>query len=104
MQTKRSLPDRPKAKKVRPQPKAPGRGRAKAVPEPDELAELLDMLRGAGDGVRAMFDKISEDGDRLIFLRDLEAVSRAPDDGGARARWLRWCAALRQGGRGPGTG
>lgn len=92
---KRRLPDTPKRSPAPPQPPKPI-GRPPRVPTTeDELLALSEVLRSATPSVRAMFGAISRHDDRVRFLRDLTALSRAPDDTGARVRWAGWVNALR---------
>ena len=93
---KRRLPDQPKAEAAPALPKQP-LGRPPRVPDsPAEIAALADVLRAAGPQVRAMFEAVPE-GERVAFLRDLAAITRAPDDARARARWAGWVAAIKSG-------
>ena len=93
---KRRLPDRVTAKPAPSQiPRSIGRPRA--LPDrSEELADLAAILRGAEPQVRAMFDRIAGQGDGLRFLRDLADYARAPDNAGARARWMVWVFAQRE--------
>lgn len=87
---KRRLQDRIK---VSGEPKGPPKplGRPRRVPDSaDELAVLGEVLRAAGPQVRAMYDLIPRQEDRVRFLRDLRAYSNAPDDAGALLRWTVW--------------
>jgi len=93
---KRRLPDQVKPK---PGPPEPPRsvGRPRAVPDtPDELEAWAGLLRGVEPQVRAMFDTIARQEDRLRFLRDLAEYARAPNDAGARTRWMWWVMTKRQ--------
>lgn len=95
---KRRLPDQPKPEAAPALPKRPV-GRPPRVPDsPAEIAALADLLRAAGGAVQAMYAALPED-QQLPFLRDLAAITRAPDDARARARarWAGWVAALKSG-------
>lgn len=71
-------------------------GRPRRVPDgPDELAALVEVLRGAGPQARGMYDAIPRQEDKLRFLRDLAAYVNAPGDAGALHRWVAWVVALR---------
>lgn len=90
---KRRQPDRPKAA---PQPPRTPRpiGRPRKLPDsPDEFAALGEVLRAAGPKVRAMYGAIAGQADQFRFLRDLAEYANAPDNAGARAKWLRWVKA-----------
>lgn len=90
---KRRLPDQPKPEAAPAPPKRPV-GRPPRVPDsPAEIAALADLLRAAGPQVRVMFEAVPES-QQLAFLRDLAAITRAPDDARARARWAGWVAAV----------
>ena len=90
---KRRLPDQPKQAAAPALPKRPV-GRPPHVPDdPAEIAGLADLLRAAGAAVQAMYGALPES-QQLPFLRDLDAITRAPDDARARARWAGWVAAL----------
>jgi hypothetical protein len=92
---KRRLPDRQKAAKPQPMPPRPV-GRPRRVPDrPDERAALGEVLRAAGAQVRAMYEAVSRNEDRVKFLRDLADYVNAPDDAGAQRRWLWWVQAVR---------
>lgn len=86
---KRRRPDQPKRapspRRVAPRP-AP-------VPDsPDEIEALAAVLREVGPQVQAMFGALSGTGEQAAFLRDLRDVTAAPDDAGARRRWLGWAS------------
>lgn len=90
---KRRLPDKPKPEAAPAPPKRP-LGRPPRVPDdPAEIAALAALLRETGPWVRAMFEAVPE-GERVAFLCDLAAFTRAPEDAKARARWAGWVAAL----------
>lgn len=60
------------------------RGAAAASPDkPAEIAALAGILRASGAAVREMYGALPEE-QRLPFLRDLAAFTRAPGDAGAR--------------------
>lgn len=87
---KRRLPDRVKARMV-PSGAPKPLGRPRRVPDSvDELAALGEVLRAAGPQVRAMYDAISRQEDRVRFLRDLRAYANAPGDAGVLRRWTVW--------------
>lgn len=95
---KRRLPDRPKARQADgavsvTAPKGPGRPKQLGRTA-DEVAALASVLFSVGPEVRAMFAAIPLRDDQLRFLRDLQAVNRAPNDAGARKRWMGWVNAL----------
>ena len=93
---KRRLPDLPQPEAAPALPKRPV-GRQPRVPDdPAEIAALADLLRAAGAAVQAMYGALPES-QQLAFLRDLGAVTRAPGDPKARARWAGWVAALKSG-------
>lgn len=86
---KRHKPDRKKPlPRTNGPPKAVGRPR-RVSDSPAEVAALADVLRSAGAALRAVYETLPEH-QQLPFLRDLAAISRAPDDARARARWLGW--------------
>jgi hypothetical protein len=87
---KRRQADRRKATTAPSVPPKPV-GRPRRTPDsPDEIAMLGEVLRAASPEVRRMFESISGQEDRIRFLRDLTALTRAPDNAGARARWIGW--------------
>lgn len=90
---KRRQPDRQKAPPAQPRPAKP-LGRPPRVPDsPEDLAAYGAALRAAGPQVRAMYEAIPRQEDRLRFLRDLAGYANAPDDAGAQRRWLGWVTA-----------
>jgi hypothetical protein len=98
---KRRLPDRPKARQADgassvAAPTGPGRPKqlGRTV---DEVAALASVLFSVGPEVRAMFAAIPLRHDQLRFLRDLQAVNRAPNDAGARKRWMDWVGTIKAG-------
>lgn len=87
---KRRKPDRIKAPSVASGPPKPI-GRPRRTPDSaDELAALGEVLRAAGPQFHAIYEAIPRQEDRVRFLRDLAAFTRAPDNAGARARWMGW--------------
>lgn len=89
---KRRQPDRPK------RAASPRRAAPRPAPLPDtagEIEALAAVLRGAGAEVRAMFGALSSTGERAAFLQDLADVTAAPEDAGARRRWLAWVSRFR---------
>ena len=90
---KRRQPDRQKAPPAPPRPAKPI-GRPPCVPDgPEDLAAYGAVLRAAGPQVRAMYEAIPRQEDRLRFLRDLAGYANAPDDAGALRRWMGWVRA-----------
>lgn len=90
---KRRQPDRQKAPPAPPRPTKPI-GRPPRVPDrPEDLAAYGAVLRAAGPQVRAMYEAIPRQEERLRFLRDLAAYANAPDDAGALRRWIAWVTA-----------
>ena len=90
---KRRQPDRQKAPPAPPRPAKPI-GRPPRVPDRSEdLAAYGAVLRAAGPQVRAMYEAIPRQEERLRFLRDLAGYANAPDDAGALRRWLGWVRA-----------
>lgn len=90
---KRRKPDRTKAPSVASGPPKPI-GRPRRTPDSaDGLAALGEVLRAAGPEVRAMYDAIAGQEDRVRFLRDLSEYVSAPDDAGAQRRWQGWVRA-----------
>lgn len=94
--SKRGQPDRIK----RPNPargaalKPLGRPKVKPDTE-DELTALMAAYSAAGPTVRAMFEALLAEQDRLAFLRALKALVDAPDDPSAHRRWAGWVQRLR---------
>ena len=87
---KRRLPDRVKARVV-PSGTPKPLGRPRRMPDSaDELLALGEVLRAAGPQVRAMYDAIPREEDRVRFLSDLRAYANAPGDAGALRRWSVW--------------
>jgi len=90
---KRRQPDRQKAPPAPPRPAKPI-GRPPRVPDrPEDLAAYGAVLRAVGPQVRAMYEAIPRQEDRLRFLRDLAGYANAPDDAGALRRWMGWVRA-----------
>lgn len=91
---KRRLLDQPKPAAATALPKRPV-GRPPRIPDsPAEIAALADVLRAAGAAAQRMYAGLPWEDQQLPFLLDLAAITRAPDDARARARWLGWVAAL----------
>lgn len=88
---KRHQPDRLRFGTPAP-PKALGRiGRPPRVPDdPDEIAELVGVLRAAGSQVSRLWQGIGREDDRLRFLRALRDFTCDPNDQAARERWMHW--------------
>uniref|UniRef100_UPI0035AFD488 hypothetical protein n=1 Tax=Tabrizicola sp. TaxID=2005166 RepID=UPI0035AFD488 len=82
-------------------PPAPARppnplGRPPRVPDgPEDVAAYGAVLRAAGPQVRAMYEAIPRQEDRLRFLRDLAGYANAPVDAGALRRWMVWVSRSR---------
>lgn len=77
---------------------SPRRAAPRPAPVPDtagEIEALAAVLRGAGAEVQAMFAELVRQEDRLAFAQDLKAFTAAPDDAGARRRWLAWVSRFR---------
>ncbi|MBP9047179.1 MAG: hypothetical protein KBF85_02795 [Tabrizicola sp.] len=94
---KRRQADRQKPPPAPPRPPKP-LGRPPRVPDsPEDLAAYGAVLRAAGPQVRAMYEAIPRQEDRLRFLRDLAGYANAPDDAGALRRWMVWVSAINAG-------
>lgn len=92
--SKRALPDRPikQMDKAPPRPAKPI-GRPCAAADAAEIATLVDVLRGAGPQVMALFGEVTDASDQLQFLRDLSGYLQAPNDDEAARRWTGWATA-----------